>query len=169
MYLPWGKFCSLTKPMSLNQNSMHLMRDGLRNLHGSVELLGSSEFWKPFRAFTKNCNSRIWNLKKQGRAYVHCGGDSFILWCDVSFFLIWRHEHVLLWGLQLCRGLRKGIGIWLVNILGRKELDSYWLSYRSSAVSAVGGDIYFTHILYDLEGIRGNSIRKWLETFKTLI
>ena len=43
VYLPWGKFCSLTKPMSLNQNSMHLMRDGLRNLHGFVEPLGSFE------------------------------------------------------------------------------------------------------------------------------
>jgi hypothetical protein len=32
-----------------------------------------------------------------------------------------------------------------------------------------GENIYSTHILYELEGIKGNSIRKWLETLKTLI
>ena len=55
------------------------------------------------------------------------------------------------------------------TLIRGKGLDSYWLTYRSSAGSAMGGNIYFTHILYGLGRIRGNSIRKWWETFKTLI
>lgn len=52
--------------------------------------------------------------------------------------------------------------------IGQKRAG-FILTYRSSAGSTMAGNIYFTHILYDLGGIRGNSIRKRLETSKTLI
>lgn len=135
----------------------------------SFSALLSKEFWKPLRASTKNCNSRVWMLKRQGKEVCSLWRRIFhsLMW--LSFFVIWRLEHMVLWGLQLCWGLREDTRIWLVNTLGRKGLDSYWLTYRSSAGSAMGGNIYFTHILYGLGGIRGNSIRKWWETFKTLI
>lgn len=52
--------------------------------------------------------------------------------------------------------------------IGQKRAG-FILTYRSSAGNTMGGNIYFIRILYDLGGIRGNSIRKWLETSKTLI
>lgn len=67
---------------------------------------------------------------------------------------------MVLWGLKLCWGLKGEVGIWLVNILGRKELDLYWFCYRLLVGSVMGGNIYFIYIFYDFGWIRGNLIRK---------
>lgn len=166
VYLSWWKFMWRAKPPELKPKSVDLLEMVLKMYMALWSFLPfqQKEFWKTSQASRKFLQLRA---LKQGRAYTQYSGVAFILW--LSLLVKWSFQGMVWWDPQLCWGLKEETGIWLVNTSGRKELDSYWLSYRSTAGSAMGENIYFTHILYDLGGIRGNSIRKWLETFKTLI
>lgn len=140
---------------SSDQNFACLIRDGqkIHMVPWSFSALSSKEFWRTFWALTKKLH------------VCYDGESSFNVLALLHEMRLWG---VVLWRLQLCWGLKDKTGIWLVNTLGRKRAR-FILTYRSSAGSTMGGNIYLTHILYDLGGIRGNSIRKWLETSKTLI
>lgn len=138
MYLSWWKVYLVKQcHPSSDQNFACLIRDGqkIHMVPWSFSALSSKEFWRTFWALTKKLH------------VCYNGESSFNVLALLHEMRLWG---VVLWRLQLCWGLKDKTGIWLVNTLGRKEPDSYWLIGHRLAVQ--WEEIFTWHIYFMILG-----------------
>lgn len=134
----------------------------------SFSALLSKEFWKPLRASTKIATPgfEFWRNKEESMLTIE---ENLSFFDEMEFLFDMKAWACNIVGISAMLRFQRRYWNMISKHVGQKRAGFIWLSYRSLAGSAMGGNIYFTYTLYDLGGIKGNSIRKWLETFKTLI